>query len=223
MGSEVKYTNIGMVTEIRLRIYPSFYSRRNGLGEGEIIYFNDLANEVFDDCTKEVIKNCRVICDLKSLLEKIYQKGSVRIGLKEAKTFLNAVRNITGSVATVDDGDLMIHYRVFVANLETLFIKSCKKFDPSILDSKEIIQSILKKENIALFRNVKVIIHLICVACVKVSVESVVESLVSRYEKHFDSSRQPTKQHSLDEIIIAENEPLLHHADEILERAMCQY
>ena len=117
----------------------------------------------------------------------------------------------------------MIHYRVFVANLEILFIKSCKKFEPSILDSKEIIQSILKKENIALFRNVKVIIHLICVACVKVSVESVVESLVSRYEKYFDSSRQPTKQHSLDEIIIAENEPLLHHADEILERAMCQY
>ena len=184
---------------------------------------NDLANEVFDDCTKEVIENCRVICDLKSLLEKIYQKGSVRLGLKGAKTFLNAVRNITGSVATVDDGDLMIHYRMFVANLETLFIKSCKKFDPSILDSKEIIQSILKKENIALRRNFKVIIHLICVACVKVSVESIVESLVSRYEKHFDSSRQPTKQHSLDEIIIAENEPLLHHADEILERAMNQY
>ena len=107
---------------------------------------------------------------------------------------------------TVDDGDFMIHYRVFVANLEILFIKSCEKFDPSILDSKEIIQSILKKENIALFRNVKVVIHLICTACVKVSVENVSESLVSRcekiYEKHF-SSRQPTEQHSLDEMIIA--------------------
>ena len=53
--------------------------------------------------------------------------------------------------------------------------------------------------------------------------ESVVESLVSRYEKHFDSSRQPTEQHSLDEMIIAENRPLLHHADEILERAMNRY
>ena len=70
---------------------------------------------------------------------------------------------------------------MFVAKLETLFIKSCKKFDLSILGSKEIIQSILKKENIALFRNVKVIIHLICVVSVKVSVEIVVESLVSRY------------------------------------------
>ena len=104
---------------------------------------------------------------------------------------------------SVDDGD-------FVANLETLFTKSCKKIDPSILDSKEIIQSILKKENIALFRNIKVIIHLICVACIKASVESVVESLVSRYEKHFDCSRQPTEQHSLDEVIIAENRTLLY-------------
>ena len=97
------------------------------------------------------------------------------------------------------------------------------KFDPLILDSKEIIQSTLKKENIALFRNVKFIIHLIRVACVKVSVKSVVESLVSRYEKQFYSSRQPTEQHSLDEMIIAENGPLLHHADEMLERAMNQY
>ena len=144
-------------------------------------------------------------------------------GLKEAKTFLNAVRNTTGSVATADDGDLMNHYQMFVANLETLFIKSCKKFDSSILDSKEIIQSILKKENIALFRNVKVIIHLICIVCVKVSVDIIVESLISRYEKNFDFSRQPTEQHSLDKMIIAENGPLLHHADEMLERAMNQY
>ena len=66
-------------------------------------------------------------------------------------------------------------------------------------------------------------IHLMCVACIKVSVESVIESLVSQYEKHFDSSRQPTKQYSLDKMIIAENGPLLHHADKILERAMNQY
>ena len=56
------------------------------------------------------------MCDLKSLLEKIYQKGSAMVGLETIKTFLNAMRNITGSVATVDDTDLMIHYRVFVAN-----------------------------------------------------------------------------------------------------------
>ena len=61
--------------------------------------------------------NCRVIFDLKSFLENIYQKGSVMVRLEEAETFLNAVRNITGSVATVYEGDLINHYRMFVANL----------------------------------------------------------------------------------------------------------
>ena len=26
---------------------------------------NDLASKIFDDCTKEVTENCRVICDFK--------------------------------------------------------------------------------------------------------------------------------------------------------------
>ena len=80
--------------------------------------------------------NCRVICGLKSLLVEIYQKESVMAKLKEAKTFLNAVRSITESVATVADDDVINHYRMFVANLKTLFIESCKKIDPSIFDSK---------------------------------------------------------------------------------------
>ena len=60
------------------------------------------------------------------------------------RKYINAVRNTTGSVATADDGDLMNHYRMFVANLEILFIKSCKKIDSSI-NSKEI-NSINSKE-----------------------------------------------------------------------------
>ena len=59
-----------------------------------------------------------------------------------------------------------------------------KKIDPSILDSKETIQSILKKESITLFRNDKIIRYPNCAAGVKLSAESVVQSLVSRYEKH---------------------------------------
>ena len=123
MGSEVKYTNIGTVRQTRLHSVDVQVSVAKGIGmmkERLSALFwrlhNNLANEVFDDCTKEVIENCRVICDMKSLLEKIYQKGSAMVGLETIKTFLNAMRNITGSVATVDDADLMIHYRVFVAN-----------------------------------------------------------------------------------------------------------
>ena len=147
MDSEVKYTEIGTVRQTRAHSIDAHVSAADGIGMVKERLstltrrlHNNLANEAFDGCTKEVIENCRVICDLKSLLEKIYQKGSAMVGLEDTKTFLNAVRNITESVATVDDGDLMNHYRMFEANLETLFIKSYKIFDTSILDSKEIIQ-----------------------------------------------------------------------------------
>ena len=89
------------------------------------------------------------------------------VGLEDVKILLNPKRSITGSAATFDDRDLINHYGMFVAHLETLFFKSCKKLYPSILDRKEIIQSILKKESIALFSNVKTTIHLICIACRK--------------------------------------------------------
>ena len=78
MGSEVKYTNIGTVRQTRLHSVDAQVSEANGIGMVKEILstltwrlHNDLANEVFDDCTKEVIENCRVICDLKSLLEKM--------------------------------------------------------------------------------------------------------------------------------------------------------
>ena len=71
-----------------------------------------------------------------------------------------------------------------------------------------------------MFEDVEVVIHSICIAAIKVSVESVVESLVSRYENHFNSSRQMSEEHSLEEMVIAENGPLLQHADPILKRAM---
>ena len=56
---------------------------------------NDLPNDVCDGDTEKVIENCRVICDLKSLMLKIYQKGSVMVDLEESKIFLNAVRSIS--------------------------------------------------------------------------------------------------------------------------------
>ena len=94
----------------------------------------------------------------------------------------------TKSRQRVDDWDLINHYGMFVAYLETLFIKSCKKLYPLILDSKGIIQPVLKKENIVLFSNVNITIHRICIAF---------RNLLSRYEEHIVQ-----KQHSLNEMII---------------------
>ena len=82
-------------------------------------------------------------------------------------------------------------------------------------ENKELIKSLLVED--------KSNIHIIASAAVKVSVESVVKSIVSRYEDHFKPSRQPTEEHSLDEMVIAENDSYLHHADSTLYSAIDIY
>ena len=42
------------------------------------------------------------------------------VELEQAEPFLNAIRSITGSIATLDDGDLINHNGMFVAHLKTL-------------------------------------------------------------------------------------------------------
>ena len=86
IGSEVKYTNIGTVRQTRLHSVDVQVSAADGIGMvkkrlSTLTWrlHSDLANQVFDDGTKKMIENCRVICDLKSLLEKICKKGSVII------------------------------------------------------------------------------------------------------------------------------------------------
>ena len=70
---------------------------------------------------------------------------------------------------------------------------------------------------------VELVMHIISVAAIKISVDSVVESLVSRYEVHFDKERQLTEEHALNEMEIAENGPTFAKADNILKAAMNMY
>ena len=74
-----------------------------------------------------------------------------------------------------------------------------------------------------LFKGVEITIQVICAAAIKISVESDVESLVSRYEKHFKADRQLGEENAEFEMEIAENGPLLIHADSIFKKAMNSY
>ena len=105
--SEVKYTNIGMVRQTRLHSMDTQVSAADEIGK---------MKEGLSTSTGRLHNNL-VIYDLKSLLEKLYQKESAMVRLEETETFLNAVTNITGSFATIFKGDLINDYRMFVANL----------------------------------------------------------------------------------------------------------
>ena len=70
-----------------------------------------------------------------------------------------------------------------------------------------------------LYTDVEVIMQCICTAAEKVSVDSSVESLVSRFESHFGKDRQLSEENSLEEMLIAENGPILVHAEPIIKRS----
>ena len=67
-----------------------------------------------------------------------------------------------------------------------------------------------------LYTGVELTLHCVSVAAIKISVESVVESLVSRCESHFDFKSQLTEDKALDEMEISENRPTFVKADAVL-------
>ena len=74
------------------------------------------------------------------------------------------------------------------------------------LRSMKILEDFLNTD-MKLFEGLEITMQGILCAAVKISVESVVESLVSRYEKHFDKSRKLTEENALDEMEISANGP----------------
>ena len=58
------------------------------------------------------------------------------------------------------------------------------------------------------------------IACVKISVESIGESVISVYNKHNDKIRPLSKDNVNDELFVALNGPELGEADEVLEKSL---
>ena len=79
-------------------------------------------------------------------------------------------------------------YHEFFLLLEEVFIPNGTHFDASKISSRLLIQQLIEKEKAQKSKNVSVITHIILTACVKISVEGVVETLVSRYDGHFTPS-----------------------------------
>ena len=135
--------------------------------------------------TVEVIELTRNVCDLKSFAEQLDEQGSVLFGTLSEDFFSKSAKQITQSIKEVLDDILKQNYRQFLTILE----KHSKTKARNQYDSKDFIKDLLNSY-LKLFKGVELTMHIICASAVKVSVESDVESLVSRYEKHFKIDRQ---------------------------------
>ena len=179
----------------------------------------DLRKEVFDDNIKAIIEDTRVITDLKTVSVNVFKDGPVLLGAKTAQMFLDISRNLA-SLSDIPDDEIKDNYKKFLKVLYN-HISEIKR-EKRELHSRCLIKDFLSS-TLKLYDGIELTVHIICVASVKLSVESVVESLVSRYETHFRKGRQLSEEHSMEEMTIAENGPILVRADSVLKHAMDTY
>ena len=123
-----------------------------------------------------MIERVRFLTDLRSLSREVMDKGHVYVGATRAEMFLKYTRKITATLDEIPDNEIKENYKAFLFKLDRyLEGKSIRKIT-SISILKDFIPSKLR-----LFEGIELTIQALICAYVKVSVESVVESLVSRY------------------------------------------
>ena len=74
------------------------------------------------------------------------------------------------------------------------------------LDSKDLIKLFLRSDK-ELYKGIEMIIHSICVSAVNIFVESVIESLTSKFEIHFNKFRNVAEGGAYNKMMVSNNGP----------------
>ncbi|CAB4043622.1 Hypothetical predicted protein, partial [Paramuricea clavata] len=145
----------------------------------------DFRDQVFSQSDKEMIEDTRLITDLKTTAVRIKLRGAIPISnIEGAKYSITTLRKIILSVNEVPDETIILQFEEFLVRLEQV-VRNKKNDD---YDSKELMKLFLRSDK-KFCKGIEMIIHSICVSAVKISVESVIESLTSKFEIHFNKFR----------------------------------
>ena len=87
-----------------------------------------------------------------------------------------------------------------------------------VADSKELIQTFGSSPD--LYEGIELIMRATYEASIKVSVESVAESVISIYNLHNNKHRKISEETANDELFVAYNGPEIGEADEVLRKAL---
>ena len=167
---------------------------------------------------EETIELIRELSDLRELAAKVREHGAVSVGLMLGENFVVNVRKLTNSVDHIPTEALKECYQNFLKAFE----KYIEDKEVDNIDSKTVIKDFMRSDD-KLYLGNELIIHCLLAMAVKYSVESSVESLISRYEVHFDKSRQLGEEKAHMEMFVSMNVPVLVRADPLLKRAMDKF
>ena len=154
------------------------------------------------------------------LIQKIKNRSVQLVWMLESMEFAKTSHVIDRNLRQLPLTDIQKQFRVFLDRLleetSSLSLKEAQE-----LDSKELIRSFLKKPH--LYENIEMVMQAICVGCIKLSVESVAESMISKYNIHNNELRCISKETAQLEIFVAYNGPEIRDSDKLLSEALSEH
>ena len=183
--------------------------------------YQKLKCNVYDEDDLKVLKKVRFLTDLKGLLIKVKARGVIIISSLQGQTFVDYAKSVCHTINDIPTDSLKLQYKLFLNKLNDCY-QNVTQGDLDKLTSMEIIQTFLNSK-FNHFEGIELVMHAICSASVIMSVESVVESIVSMYENRQSKFRNLGEDQGNNEMMIAVNGPNIAHADHILEKSLNSY
>ena len=176
--------------------------------------------EVFDAEDIKWIEACRKVTDVSSLAMKIKNRGVQLVWMLESMDFAKTAHILDRNLRQVPLMHIQAEFRVYLDRLE----EETKKYsiqEVKDIDSKEFIKNFLAKPE--LFKNIEMVMQAISVGCIKLSVESVAESIISKYNLHNNPLRRISEETAQGEMFISYNGPKFGKSDKLLSEAIWHF
>ena len=172
---------------------------------------------VFTVEDKQVIETSRRINDWGSLAIKLKTRSVPILHTLEKKKFSKACFDIDRNIKQFEEEEISTQFRIFLERLEkhTTFktVQEIEQCDP-----KELIKDFMKDES--MYSGIEIVMQACAVGAVKISVESVAESMISKYNIHASNIRPIGESVGDDEMMIDYNGPEIGEADPVLLEAL---
>ena len=174
-----------------------------------------LMKDVFDDNTKQAIDCIRTVLDLETMAIQVKLSGAPHVGALRTVQFIQNARKLVPKLDNVSDQELRIQFNSFLRKLED----HVEDIDEDDLRSLSILKDFLSTK-LGLFRDIEMILHIMCCGATSLSVESVVESWISVYEAHSNKHRPISNDRAEMEVVVAVDGPKLQHADSVIKKSL---
>ena len=191
------------------------------LQDFSLLMAKSLDDNVFTADDVIIIDHTRNITDVKLLATKLRLKGVPLTAASHVDKFIGSAEKLVYELNDIPVSELQCQYRAFLGKLFEV-IKHMPEKDFRNLTSIDIIKKFLCSKEL-LYENIELVLHSMCVASISLTIESVCESLTSRYEHHNNQRRPLSEETAHHELMISMNGPLPTKCDGVITEAMAKY